>query len=147
MTTHLLSIAILACIAVALVLAIKGTIPRNKKSTTAPSPAIATSAQSERVVVMPTTGGRLEVATVQVRETFARSDPKLLLDLIDLGTTVSEVRVDATYRFHIGMARAWPLRIVGKTCLVRAGALRPTLPGAFDTATVERRTHRGRSPR
>jgi len=96
---------------------------------------------------MPTAGGRFEVAAIRASEAFARSDPRLLLDLIDLGTTVSEVRVDATYRFHIGMARAWPLRIVGKTCPVRAGALRPTLPGAFDTATVERRTHRGRSPR
>ena len=92
---------------------------------------------------MPTAGGRLEVATVLARETFARSDPRLLLDRIDLGTTVSEVRLDATYRFHLEMARAWPLRIVGKTCLVSAGAVEPTLPVAFDSATVERRTSSG----
>ena len=55
---------------------------------------------------MPTAGGRFEVAAIRASEAFARSDPRLLLDLIDLGTTVSEVRVDATYRFHIGMARA-----------------------------------------
>ena len=59
MTTHLPSIAILACIAVALVPAIKGTIPRNKNSTTAPSRAVATKVQSERVVVIPTAGGQL----------------------------------------------------------------------------------------
>ncbi|MBK9246097.1 MAG: hypothetical protein IPM30_14885 [Burkholderiales bacterium] len=92
---------------------------------------------------MPTAGGRLEVAAVAAREAFARSDPRVLFALVDLGTTVSEVRVDAVYRFHIGMEKAWPLRIVGKTCLVRAGAVRPTLPVAFDTSTVERRTASG----
>jgi len=143
LSTHLLSIAILACIAVALVLAIKGTIPRNKKSTTAPSPAIATSAQSERVVVMPTAGGRLEVATVLARETLKRSDSRILFDFLDLGTTASEIRVDAVYRYHVGMQRAWPLRIIGTSCLVHVGAVRPTLPVAFDSATVERRTASG----
>jgi hypothetical protein len=54
-----------------------------------PSPTTVTSAQWERVVVMPTAGGRLEVATVLASETVTRSDPKVLLDLIDLGTTVS----------------------------------------------------------
>ena len=147
MTTHRLSIAILACIAVALVPAIKGTIPRNKNSTTAPSRAVATKVQSERVVVIPTAGGQLEISTGQVRENFTRSDSKVLFDFLDLGTTASVVRVDATYRFHIEMQTAWPPRIIGRTCFVRADAVRPTLPVAFDTATVERRTHRGRSPR
>ena len=83
------------------------------------------------------------VATVRAREAFTRSDPRVLLDLIDLGTTVSEVRVDAAYRFHIAMAKAWPLRIVGKTCLVQAGAVEPTLPVAFDSRTIQRRTASG----
>jgi hypothetical protein len=67
----------------------------------------------------------------------------VLFDTLDLGTTVSEVRVDATYRFHIGMAKSWPLRIVGKTCLVQAGAVEPTLPVAIDSRTIERRTSSG----
>jgi len=143
LTTHILATALLLALAAALLLAVRVNLHANRKPAPAPTSTIATSAQSERVVVMPTAGGRLEVATVRARETFARSDPRLLLDRIDLGTTVSEVRVDATYRYHIEMKTHWPLRIAGKTCLVRAGAVRPTLPVAFDTATEERRTASG----
>ena len=78
-----------------------------------------------------------------MRETFTRSDSKVRFDFLDLGTTASVARVDATYRFHIEMQTAWPPRIVGRTCFVRAGAVRPTLPVAFDTVTVERRTSSG----
>ncbi len=142
MSVHILATALLLGLAVALVLAVKVDVLGGDQKPSA-SPTIVTSARTERVVVMPTAGGRLEVATVHAREAFARSDTRTLLDLIDLGTTVSEVRVDATYRFHIGLARAWPLRIVGRTCLIRAGAVRPTLPVAFDSATLERRTASG----
>jgi hypothetical protein len=141
LTVHFLSTALLLSLAAALVLAIRVGVPGAPKPS--PSPAVTTAAQSERVVVMPTLGGQLEIAAVAARETLTRSDPKVLLDLIDLGTTVSEVRVDAVYRYHVEMARAWPLRIVAKTCLVQAGAVRPTLPVAFDTSTVERRTASG----
>lgn len=140
MSIHLISLAVLVALAVAAV-ALTPTWFRDRQPST--SPTISTAARSERVVVMPTVGGRLEVATVAARETLTRANSKVLFDLIDLGTTVSEVRVDAVYRYHVEMARAWPLRIVGKTCLVRAGAVRPTLPVAFDTSTVERRTSSG----
>jgi hypothetical protein len=143
LTVQLLSTALLASLAVALVLAFRVGAPASQRSAATPSQAVVSSARSERVVVMPTAGGRLEVATVAAREILTRASAKVLFDLIDLGTTVSEVRVDATYRFHIGMAKAWPLRIVGRTCLVRAGAVRPTLPVAFDSGTVERRTASG----
>ena len=143
MTVHILATALLLSLAVTLLLAVRVGVLGDHQSAAPRSPAITTAARSERVVIMPTAGGRLEVATVRARETFTRSDPRLLFDLIDLGTTVSEVRVDATYRFHIGMAKAWPLRIAGRTCLVRAGAVEPTPPVAFDTSTVERRTSSG----
>ena len=143
MSLHIIGIAVLAILVVAVALSLAGSRLLDIRTAAKASPPTVTTAQSERVVVMPTAGGRLEVATVLARETFARSDPRLLLDLIDLGTTVSEVRVDATYRYHLEMARAWPLRIIGKTCLVRAGAVLPTLPVAFDSATVERRTASG----
>jgi len=143
LSVHVLATALLLALGVALLLAVRVGILGDHRPTVTPSPTIATSARSERVVVMPTAGGRLEVATVRARETFTRSDPRLLFDLVDLGTTVSELRVDATYRFHIGMAKAWPLRIAGRTCVVHAGAVRPTTPVAFDTSTVERRTASG----
>ena len=143
MTTHILATALLLALAAALLLAVRVNPIGDRNPARALTSTIATSARSERVVVMPTAGGRLEVAAVRARETFARSDPRLLLDLIDLGTTVSQVRLDATYRYHVEMARAWPLRIAGRTCVVHAGAVEPTLPVAFDSATVERRTSSG----
>jgi hypothetical protein len=143
LSIHILAIALLLSLAVALLLALKVNLFGDQKPSPTPTPTIVTSAHAERVVVMPTTGGRLEVATVRVRETFTRSDSRTLFDRIDLGTTVSEVRVDAVYRFHIGMAKAWPLRIAGRTCLVIADPVEPTLPVAFDSRTVERRTSSG----
>lgn len=95
-------------------------------------------------VVMRTPGGHLEVATVKARESFRRSDSKEFFG-IDLGTTVSEIRVDVVYRFYIEMAREWPLGIStdGKTATVLAERLRPTLPVAFDTSTAEKYTASG----
>jgi hypothetical protein len=143
LSVHILSTALLLALAAVLLLAVKVSLPSSQKPSSTTTPSSSTSAHAERVVVMPTAGGQLEVATVRVRETFTRSDARLLFDFLDLGTTVSEVRVDATYRFHIGMQKAWPLRIVGKTCLVQAGAVQPTLPVAYDSGTLERRTSSG----
>lgn len=143
MTIHVLSATLLLALAAALLLAVRVNLIGDRNPAPAPTSTIATSAQSERVVVMPTAGGQLEIATVHVREAFARSDSKVLLDLLDLGATVSEVRVDATYRYHIEMKTHWPLRISGKTCVVRLNALEPTLPVAFDSRSIERRTSSG----
>ena len=99
------------------------------------------------VVVMATEGGQLEIATFTKDETFTRADKKVfdprIFDKIDLGTTISEVRLRATYRYHIKMEKAWPLTIDGMICIVKAGSVEATLPVAFDTATVEKRTESG----
>ncbi len=106
-----------------------------------------TRAFAEQVVVMPTSGGQLEVASVKATEVFERKDPRFLdpkvFDKIDLGTTVSRIRVDVAYRFHIKLEKAWKLEIRDKTCIVRAAAVEPTLPVAFDTATLEKDTRSG----
>lgn len=143
MSIHLISIALLASFCLAVVFALRVGLLGQLKKPTPPTLTINTSAHAERVVVMPTSGGQLEIATVRVRETLTRANSKLLFDFLDVGTTVSEVRVDATYGFHIGMKKAWPLRIVGRTCLVQAGAVEPTLPVSFDSRTIERRTLSG----
>jgi hypothetical protein len=93
-------------------------------------------------VVMRTVGGRLEVATVSVVERFTRTDTKDFWG-IDLGTTVSQIQAPVVYRYHIEMATEWPLTISGKTCIVRARALAPTLPVAFDTAATQKYTASG----
>jgi hypothetical protein len=95
-------------------------------------------------IVMHTQGGRLEVATVKARESFNLADPKRFFGL-DMGTTVSELRADVTYRFYIDMAKEWAILISadGKTATVHAGLLKPSLPVAFDTAGMAKYTTSG----
>ena len=94
-------------------------------------------------VVMHTSGGRLEVATVTATEIFRRDAPPSTFLGIDLGNTVSQVRVKVVYRYHIEMAREWPIRFRGAAAVVEAGEMKPTLPVAFDTATLEKETRSG----
>ena len=94
-------------------------------------------------VVMHTSGGRLEVATVTATEAFSLDAPTKKLLGIDLGKTVSSVKARVVYRFHIEMAREWPIRIDGARAIVEAGEIKPTLPVAFDTATMETQTNSG----
>ena len=96
----------------------------------------------EKPVVMRTRGGLLEVATVRALERFTREDSRDFWG-IDLGTTVSEIQVPVTYRFHIEMAREWPIEVRGRTAIVRAPALKPSLPVAFDTTLMEKYTRAG----
>jgi len=93
-------------------------------------------------VVMRSPGGLLEIATVTVYERFKRSDTREFWG-IPLGTTVSIIQVPVTYRYHIEMAREGPIHINGKTAVVRAGDVKPSLPAAIDTARMEKYTQNG----
>ena len=94
-------------------------------------------------IVMHTAGGRLEVATVTTTEAFQfEAPPKSLLG-IDLGKTVSHVQTKAVYRYHIDMAKEWPVRFQGNSAVVEAGDIKPTLPVAFDTSTMQKETRSG----
>jgi hypothetical protein len=96
----------------------------------------------EKPVVMRTKGGLLEVATVRALERFTREDSRDFWGL-DLGTTVSQIQVPVTYRFHIEMAREWPIEVRGRTAVARAPAVKPSLPVAFDTTLMEKYTKAG----
>lgn len=96
----------------------------------------------EKPVVMRTKGGLLEVATVRALERFTREDSRDFWG-IDLGTTVSQIQAPVTYRFHIEMAREWPIEIRGRTAIARAPAIKPSLPVAFDTSLMEKYTRAG----
>ena len=96
----------------------------------------------EKPVVMRTKGGLLEVATVRALERFTREDSRDFWG-IDLGTTVSQIQVPVTYRFHIEMAREWPIEIRGRTAIARAPVIKPSLPVAFDTTLMEKYTRAG----
>ena len=91
-------------------------------------------------IVMHTAGGRLEVATVTATEAFQFEAPPQSFLGIDLGKTVSHVQAKVVYRYHIDMAKEWPVRFQGSSAVVEAGDIKPTLPVAFDTSTMQKET-------
>jgi len=89
-------------------------------------------------------GGRLEVATARVTETLTRSDERRILwDAISLGTTVSEIKVPVTYRYHLPLEGPWRIEIQQGTCIVYAPAIRPSLPPAIHSDGIEKRVAAG----
>lgn len=89
-------------------------------------------------------GNLLELASFEASETFTRADYRaVFFDLIPLGTTVSEIRVPVTYRYHVRLNDPWQLDVRGQACFVRAPRLRPSLPPALHTDRLEKRVQAG----
>lgn len=93
---------------------------------------------------IPTNGGRLEISTVAVTQAFRSKDGKEFYG-IDLGTTISDIRVKVLYRYYIALEKQWPIKISQdrKFVTVNTTAVLPTLPVSFDTRTVEKSTENG----
>ena len=93
--------------------------------------------------LVPGSGTTLELAAVESVETVTRSENRrLFFDLLSLGTTVTEIRVPVTYRYHVRLDAPWRLDVVGNACVVHAPALEPTLPPAIHTDRMEKRVER-----
>jgi len=95
---------------------------------------------------IPTVGsadGILETATASVPETFTQTDSASLFNIIPLGTTVSEIRVRAVYRYHIRLYDPWSITAHGQVCVVNAPAFEASLPPAIDTGEMEKSTTAG----
>lgn len=91
-----------------------------------------------------TPGGNLELATATATETLSRTDERTIAwDLVYLGKTFSEISVPVTYRYHLVLRDAWKLDVVGNTCVVRAPAIRPSLPPAIHTDQMQKRSEAG----
>lgn len=92
-----------------------------------------------------TTGsGNLELATVDQIETFRVEDERWVFwDTLNLGKTVSEIRVPVTYRYHLRLADPWLLDVSGQTCIVTAPAVHPSLPPAIHTERLEKKSEAG----
>jgi hypothetical protein len=92
----------------------------------------------------PTGLGNLELATARQVETFHAEDSRSVFwEKLYLGTTISEIRVPVTYRYHLRLADPWKLEVSGSTCLVIAPPVRPSLPPAIDTDKMEKRSEAG----
>ena len=90
-------------------------------------------------------GGRLELASVSATESFTRTDSKITAwGYLDLGDTISEIRVPATYTYYLRLHDTWRLEAPGtNVCVVHAPAIHAGLPPAIDTARMEKKSSRG----
>jgi hypothetical protein len=105
---------------------------------------ISTSFRENIRKVSATHGDILELATVEADETFTRMDAKnIVWDLIYLGTTVSEIRAPAVYRYHLKLSDGWQISQHEDTCVVIAPVIRPSLPPAIRTDKMEKKTQAG----
>jgi hypothetical protein len=95
---------------------------------------------------LPTVGpsdGILETATCSIPETFTQTDSAWLFDILPLGTTVSQIRVPAVYRYHVNLLGDWRFDTQGAVCIVTAPQFEPSLPPAILTAQMEKSTSAG----
>jgi hypothetical protein len=84
--------------------------------------------------LVPDGGTKLELAAFEATETFTRSDDRrILFDMVPLGTTVTEIRVPVTYRYHLRLEEPWRLDVSDHMCVVHAPRIHPTLPPAIHT--------------
>ena len=88
--------------------------------------------------------GRLEVATLENTKVFKRSDTRTILwNKINLGTTTSEIRVPATFRYHIDLSAEWKIEVRDQKCIVIAPMLLPTTPVAIQSDKIEKHSESG----
>lgn len=91
-----------------------------------------------------TEGNILEVATAEAKESFTRVTNLMWFErVVPFGTTVSEISVPATYRFHIDLRGPWDLAAYDGRVVVVAPPIQPSLPVAFDSARMEKKTTSG----
>ena len=89
-------------------------------------------------------GNILEVATAQATESFTRKTNVVWFNRqLPLGTTVSEISVPATYRYHIDLNGNWDLSAYDDRVTVVAPTLAPSLPVAFDSEGVKKKSKSG----
>ncbi len=91
-------------------------------------------------------GGLLELAKATATETF-RSEDERTYDLkwfeFHAGTTITEIRVPVTYRYHLRMRDSWRLDVTNNVCIVHAPAIRPSQPPAIHTDRMEKSSNEG----
>lgn len=91
-----------------------------------------------------THGDVLELATLDAEETVTKYDTKTWFnDAVYLGTTVAEIRAMVVYRYHLKLSDEWKLTVENGRCVVIAPAIRPSLPPAIRTETMEKKSEAG----
>jgi hypothetical protein len=94
--------------------------------------------------VTSTRGDILELATLTSTETFSREESTTLAwGYLPTSTTSAEIRVPATFRYHLKLSGNWRLATRGNVCVVLAPPIEPSLPPAIDTARMEKKAASG----
>lgn len=93
--------------------------------------------------VRATDGNILQVGVVESTEILRREDTmKLFGDLFEVGTTVTEIRVPAIYKFEINIDEKWDVNSQSSgqnsVLTIIAPNIKPSLPVAFDTQRMEK---------
>jgi hypothetical protein len=108
-----------------------------KKVSDNPRPPKSRDVTTDERVVIRTNGGLLEVTTIKSSEAFEVLKDHTVFG-IPVGTTVSRIRVPATFRYQVELAREWKILLRDKTFIVIAPVVKPSLPVAIDTARLEK---------
>ncbi len=99
----------------------------------------------ESIPEIKSTGGDiLELAISRSEESFTRThERRIAWDWVYLGTTIAEIRVPVTFRYHLRLSEQWRLATHGQVCIVLAPPIRPSLPPAIHTEGMEKRAESG----
>lgn len=89
-----------------------------------------------------THGDVLEVASpLKTVELFSKTDTRTAAwGWVSLGTAASEIKVPATYRFHVKLSELQHARVQNRVLIVMAPQIHPTLPVAFDSTGMEKKS-------
>ncbi len=83
-----------------------------------------------------TVGGKLEIASFKITESFVQTDFEDFI--IPLGQTKSEIRVPVTYTYHIKLHDPWNLRVTNGICIALAPAVRHGVPAIHTGGMVKK---------
>jgi hypothetical protein len=94
--------------------------------------------------VQSTGGDVLELATSESEEIITREEERRVgWDWVYLGKTVAEIRARVTFRYHLRLSDPWQLTTRSNVCIVLAPQIRPSLPPAIHSDTLEKRAESG----
>lgn len=98
-----------------------------------------TQSSLDQIEVIRTNGGLLQVSTIRSPEMFQATQNHTIFG-VPVGATTSQIRVPATFNYHVELAPEWKITVRDKTFIVIAPRVKPTLPVAIDTARLEKLT-------
>lgn len=82
-----------------------------------------------------TIGGKLELASFKITESFERTDSEDFL--VPLGETRSTIRVPVTYTYHIELHDPWTLDVTNGLCHITAPAIKHGVPAIHTEGMVK----------